>query len=87
MNRVVTAMTSKQPPAGMKNRLPKINYATQTGTNPPEITFFASFPDMIHFSYRRYLENGLREAYDFTGTPIRVIFKGKREENPKGRRR
>ncbi len=77
LNRLVEGMVAKQPPSGKNNRQPKIKYATQIGTNPTQIAFFASYPDMIHFSYRRYLENGLREAYDFTGTPIKLVFRGK----------
>jgi GTPase len=78
LNKLVEKMVAKQPPAGLKNRRPKIKYGTQTGSNPPTFTFFSSYPEMIHFSYQRYLENGLREAYDFTGTPIKLEFRGKR---------
>ena len=78
LNKLVEKMVAKQPPAGLKNRRPKIKYVTQTGTNPPTFTFFSSYPEMIHFSYHRYLENGLREAYDFGGTPIKLEFRGKR---------
>jgi GTP-binding protein len=77
LNRVIERMIGKQPPAGLKNRRPKIKYATQTGANPPEFTFFTSYADMIHFSYQRYLENGLREAFEFEGTPIKIEFRGK----------
>lgn len=77
LNKLITDMTTKQPPAGLKNRRPKIKYATQTDTNPPTFTVFTSYADMVHFSYKRYLENGLREAYDFTGTPIKIEFRGK----------
>ena len=82
LNRLIEGMIAKQPPSGKNNRQPKIKYATQTGDNPTAITFFASYPDMIHFSYKRYLENGLREAYDFTGTPIRLLFRGKAKNSP-----
>ncbi len=77
LNRLVTRLIGKQPPAGLKNRQPKMKYATQTGTNPPEFTFFSSYPEMVHFSYQRYLENGLREAFAFDGTPIKIEFRGK----------
>jgi GTP-binding protein len=78
LNKTIQGLVSKQPPAGMKGRLPKINYATQTGTNPPAFTIFTSHPELIHFSYTRYLENGLRSAYDFTGTPITITYRNKR---------
>ncbi|TAK89766.1 ribosome biogenesis GTPase Der [Patescibacteria group bacterium] len=77
LNKVLGQLTSKQPPAGLKNRQPKIKYAAQTDTNPPTFTIFSSYADLIHFSYKRYLENGLREAYDFTGTPIKLEFRSK----------
>lgn len=80
LNKTIEALVAKHPPAGMKGRQPKINYATQIGTSPPTFALFCSYPDLIHFSYRRYIENGLREAYDFTGTPIRLEFKDKRKK-------
>lgn len=78
LNRVIEVLVRKHPPAGIGNIQPKINYVTQTGTSPTELTFFCSHPEDIHFSYKRYLENGLREAYDFTGTPIILKFRSKR---------
>ena len=77
LNKLVERLIATQPPAGAKGRLPKINYVTQTGTEPPTFTFFCTYPDLIHFSYRRYLENGLRKEFDFTGTPIKLIFRHK----------
>lgn len=79
LNSLLTQLKTKQPPAGLKSAQPKLNYMTQTGTNPPVFTFFGSSPSMLHFSYKRYLENGLREAYDFTGTPIKLVFRSKRK--------
>ena len=84
LNRVLEKLVAAHPPAGHKSRQPKINYVTQTGTNPPVFTFFATHPDLIHFSYRRYLENHLREETDFTGTPIRLEFKAKHVDKRKG---
>jgi GTP-binding protein len=78
LNRIIEKLVSKQAPAGLKNRRPKINYATQVDVDPPAFAMFGTYPEMVHFSYKRYLENGLREAYDFTGTPIGVEFRGKR---------
>lgn len=76
-NRLVEKLVAKQPPSGLKGRLPKINYGTQTGINPPTFTFFATYPDLIHFGYRRYLENNIRAEWDFTGTPIHLEFRHK----------
>jgi GTP-binding protein len=77
LNKLVEKLVATQPPAGAKGRLPKINYVTQTGTEPPTFTFFCTYPALIHFSYRRYLENNLRKEFDFTGTPIKLIFRHK----------
>ncbi|MCD8200167.1 MAG: ribosome biogenesis GTPase Der [Coriobacteriaceae bacterium] len=57
----------------------RINYVTQTGTCPPTFTFFANHPEIIDDTYRRYLENRLREAFDLSGTPVRLRFKRKNE--------
>jgi GTP-binding protein len=57
-----------------------ILYATQAEANPPTFVIFANDTRLIHFSYRRYLENQLRAAFGFTGTPLRLIFKTRGEE-------
>jgi len=57
----------------------KILYATQAEVNPPTFVFFVNDAKLIHFSYRRYLENKLRQAFSFTGTPLRLVFKTKGE--------
>ena len=80
LNRLLERLTAAHPPAGHKSRQPKINYATQTATNPPGFTFFTTYPDLIHFSYKRYLENHLREEWDFAGTPIHLEFKLKHRD-------
>ena len=59
----------------MKGKRPKIFYATQVGVAPPTFVFFARDAGSVHFSYRRYLENRLREAFGFDGTPIRLVFR------------
>ncbi|MCD6453524.1 MAG: ribosome biogenesis GTPase Der [Dehalococcoidales bacterium] len=55
----------------------KILYATQAEVNPPTFVFFVNDPALVHFSYRRYLENSLRRAFGFDGTPIRFVFKAR----------
>jgi GTP-binding protein len=55
----------------------RIHYATQTGTRPPQFTFFANHPHIIDETYRRYLENRLREAFPLEGTPLLLKFKKK----------
>lgn len=55
----------------------RLNYITQTATQPPVFTIFANFPEIIDDTFKRYLENRLRSTYDLTGTPIRLKFKRK----------
>ncbi len=57
------------------SKLLKIRYATQAETSPPTFVLFVNDPRLVHFSYRRYLENKLRQAFGFAGTPIRFVFK------------
>jgi GTP-binding protein len=58
----------------------KVFYATQAEVNPPTFVFFANDARLIHFSYRRYLENKLRQAFGFAGTPLRLVFKTRGEQ-------
>jgi len=53
----------------------KVLYATQAEVNPPTFVFFVNDAELIHFSYRRYLENRLRQAFGFIGTPLRLVFR------------
>ncbi len=57
------------------NRQLKVLYATQAEVNPPTFVFFVNYPQLMHFSYQRYLENRLRQSFGFEGTPIRFVFK------------
>lgn len=79
LNTLLNKSIARQAPAGIKNIRPKLNYITQTGTNPPEFTIFSSHPEAVHFSYLRYLENNLRQAYDFVGTPVILELRSKRK--------
>ena len=80
LNRVVTDAVRAHPPSHVRNRLPKVLYATQVGVAPPTFVVFVNDPELIHFSYRRYLENRIRDAYGFLGTPIRLIFRARASE-------
>ncbi|MBI4235884.1 MAG: hypothetical protein HY688_00820, partial [Chloroflexi bacterium] len=82
LNRVLMgALAAHPPPSGGRRRL-QIYYATQAEVNPPTFVFFANDPSLIHFSYRRYLENTLRRAFGFQGTAIRLTFRGRSREGP-----
>jgi GTP-binding protein len=75
LNRVVMAATDRTPPPPVRGHRPKLFYATQAAVAPPTFVFFASDASSVHFSYRRYLENQLRERFGFDGTPIRLVFR------------
>ena len=73
MNRVVAA----HPPPSLWGKQLRLSYVTQPGVNPPTFVFFVNDPRLIHFSYQRYLENSLRKAFGFKGTPLKLIFRRK----------
>ncbi len=75
LNRLLTDATDRFPPPLVRGRRPKLFYATQAAVAPPTFVFFASDAASVHFSYRRYLENRLRETFGFDGTPIRLVFR------------
>ena len=75
LNRIVGDATARQEPPPVKGRRPKLFYATQVGVAPPTFVFFAREAGAVHFSYRRYLENRLRDELGFLGTPIRLVFR------------
>ncbi len=75
LNEVVQEAVRHHNPTVVKNKILKIYYATQTRVNPPTFTFFVNDPQAVHFSYERYLENRLRDAFGFKGTAIRMFFK------------
>ncbi|MBK5253762.1 MAG: ribosome biogenesis GTPase Der [Peptostreptococcaceae bacterium] len=77
-NVVVDATMMKQPPSDKGKRL-KIYYVTQVGINPPLFSFKVNSRELMHFSYSRYLENKIREAFGFKGTSIKFVFREKGE--------
>ena len=72
------AILMKEPPVIGTRRL-KIYYVTQVGIKPPTFVFFVNSPELLHFSYRRYLENQLRSSFGFEGTGIKLIFRERNE--------
>jgi ribosome-associated GTPase EngA len=70
------AVAVNEPPARKGVKL-KVNYIEQIGVNPPSFALFVSEPELMHFSYKRYIENAIRKAFDFTGTPIRIFLRKK----------
>src|SRR5689334_23000248 len=75
LNRVLTGAVDRTPPPPFRGHRPRLFYATQAAVAPPTFVFFASNASAVHFSYRRYLENQLRETFGFDGTPIRLVFR------------
>lgn len=75
LNRILERCVSRHPPAGLKNTYPKLRYMVQTDTAPPWFVIFGSNLTLLHWSYKRYLERQLRDAHDFTGTPIMFSFR------------
>ena len=74
------AMIRVQPPSDKGKRL-KIYYMTQVSVNPPTFVIFCNSEELFHFSYRRYIENCLRDAFGFSGTPIKIIIRQKGEDS------
>ena len=77
---ILDAYQLNLPPSYKGKRL-KIYFTSQTGTNPPKFTFRVNNKGLVHFSYERYLENKIRENFDFTGTPITLQFKNRNGED------
>ena len=76
---LVEAQDTHAAPAHAGRQL-KIFYGTQVRSDPPTFMIYVNDPKLMHFSYKRYLENRIREEYGFVGTPIRIVTKGRREE-------
>ena len=80
LNEVLREAVALNPPPTDKGRRLKILYGTQVGVCPPKIVIFMNDPEIMHFSYARYLENKIREAFGFAGTPISLMWR-KREKD------
>ncbi|MEV2585994.1 ribosome biogenesis GTPase Der [Paenibacillus larvae] len=80
LNDVVSDAVIFNPPPTDKGRRLRINYATQVSVKPPCFVFFVNDPDLMHFSYERYLENKIRAAFDFEGTPVRLFTRRKSDQ-------
>jgi GTP-binding protein len=80
LNDLVREMVQLNPPPTDKGRKLKIMYVTQVGVKPPTFVLFVNDPELMHFSYLRYIENRLRSTFGFEGTPLRMIVRSKKEE-------
>jgi GTP-binding protein len=77
LNEEIGRILAAHSPPSLGGRQLKVSYVTQAEVNPPTFVFFVNDPKLLHFSYKRYLENRLREAFGFGGTPLKLIFKRK----------
>jgi GTP-binding protein len=85
LNRWLRQAVDAHPPAGLKNRTPKLNYMVQETDNPiPAFKIFGSHSKYVHWSYRRYLDRRMREAYGYAGTPIQLWFIEKHKAHKHG---
>ena len=80
LNAVLRKAVREHSPPVVRNRRLKLRYATQPSVDPPAFIVFVNDPKLLHFSYRRYLERRLREACDFEGTAIRLVFRASKAE-------
>jgi GTP-binding protein len=87
LNRVLGDAAFRQPAPPVKGRRPRFYYATQVAIEPPTFVLFARDADAVHFSYKRYLENRLRDAFGFGGSPMRLIFRERSQVELEPRRR
>ena len=80
LNQVVRDAVGINPPPSDRGRKLKIFYATQAAVRPPTIVFFVNDQELMHFSYLRFLENKLREAFGFEGTPLKMVVRPRQQE-------
>jgi GTP-binding protein len=81
LNQVIEDATAINPPPSDRGRRLKIYFTTQPDVKPPTFIFFVNDPEIMHFSYLRFLENKLREAFGFEGTPLKLVVRGRKEKD------
>jgi GTP-binding protein len=86
LNRWLEDVTNTHPPAGLKNRLPKLNYIVQEDDNPTNFKVYGAQTKFLHWSYKRFMERSLREKYNFSGTPVKFWFFEKRKTHKHGQK-
>lgn len=79
LNNVISEAYALNPAPSYKGKRLRIYFVSQTGVKPPKFTFSVNNKGLVHFSYERYLENKIRESFDFNGTPIELVFKNKND--------
>jgi len=80
-NKLIQEAVAKHAPPSRRGRRLKIYYASQPGVDPPTFVFHVNDPELVHFSYERYLENQIRKAFPFPGTPLRLVFQPRKRRD------
>ena len=80
INKMLRDAVAKHPPPSKPGNWLKFYYATQADVSPPTFVFFCNDPQSVHFSYKRYLENQIRDQFGFVGNPVRMAFRGREED-------
>jgi GTP-binding protein len=86
LNRFIEKVTTSSPPVTAGKRNVRVMYAAQTSVAPPTFVLFTNTVTKLHFSYERFLQNRLREAYGFFGNPIRIQIRGRADTRTDRRR-
>ncbi|MGQ9814218.1 MAG: ribosome biogenesis GTPase Der [Candidatus Roseilinea sp.] len=80
VNRILREAAEQHAPPTRGGKRLKIYYGAQVATNPPTFVFHVNDTELAHFTYQRFLENRIRDAFGFLGTPIRLVFRGRKEK-------
>ena len=80
LNRLVEEIKVRHPPPHKGGRQLNLLYATQVGVDPPTFVFFVNDARLMHFSYERFIENQIRRQYSYLGTPLKLVFRSRKEE-------
>jgi GTP-binding protein len=77
LNRFFEELVAHKPPPLKGNRPVRFYYVSQVAVRPPKFVVTCNYPDAVHFSYQRFIQNQLRERFGFSGTPFRLVFRGR----------
>ncbi len=80
LNRLIHRAMAEHGPPTIRHKKLKVMYVTQAAVSPPTFVFFVNDPELVHFSYGRFLENQLRSKFDFTGTAIKLVYRRRSED-------
>jgi len=81
LNKTILPVLERTPPPAVHGKDLRINYITQTGTEPPVFAFFCNYPQLIPDSYKKFMEKSIRSVFDFEGTPVSFVFRKKNKRD------